>query len=126
MQRLASDPSVPREVAAQVVAWRNEATQRAERDPDAQRLLQWGREAEAFRTMNRHQFAREFPQHAKLADRLQAAINYAEGNFGHAVDRERFIEQARDRIAERIAEGRSAVSHAPEKPAPRGRDGRTR
>ena len=126
VQRLASDPSVPREVAAQVVAWRNEATQRAERDPDAQRLLQWGREAEAFRTMHRHQFAREFPQHAKLAERLEAAINYAEGNFGHAVDRERFIEQARDRIAERIAEGRSAVSHAPEKPAPRGRDGRTR
>ena len=71
--------------------------------------------------MNRHQFAREFPQHAKLAERLEAAINYAEGNFGHAEDRERFVKQARDRIAERIAEGRSAASHAPDKPAPRGR-----
>jgi hypothetical protein len=126
VQRLAADPSVPRDVAAQVVAWRNEATQRAERDPDARRLLQWGREAEAFRTMNRHQFAREFPQHAKLAERLQEAINYAEGNFGHAVDRERFIKQARDRIAERIAEGRSVVPPAPEKASARGREGRTR
>jgi len=108
VQRLAADPSVPREVAAQVVAWRNEAAQVADRDPDAKQLFQWGREAEAFRTMNRRQFVQEFPQHAKLADRLQEAVNYAEGNFAHAIDRERFVVQARDRIAERIAEGRSA------------------
>ncbi len=126
VQRLAADPSVPREVAAQVVAWRNESTQRAERDPDAKQLLQWGREAEAFRTMSRHQFVKEFPQHAKLADRMEEAINYAEGNFGHAVDRDRFVQQARDRIAERIAEGKSGFAQAPEKPATRDRSERTR
>lgn len=126
VQRLAADPSVPREVGAQVVAWRNESTQRAERDTDAKQLLQWGREAEAFKTMSRHQFVKEFPQHAKLADRMEEAINYAEGNFGHAVDRERFIQQARDRIAERIAEGKSGLTQAPEKAATKDRSERTR
>lgn len=109
VQRLAADPSVPREVAAQVVAWRNEAAQVADRDPDAGQLFQWGREAEAFRTMNRRQFVQELPQYTKLANRLEDAINYAEGNFAHAIDRERFVAQARDRIAERIAEGRSTA-----------------
>lgn len=123
VQRLAADPSVPREVAAQVVAWRNEATQVAERDPDARLLLQWGRESEAFRTMNRHHFAREFPQHGKMVARLQEAINYAETNFGHAIDRERFIAEARNRIAERIAEGRTG---APQKDPVRQLGGRSR
>lgn len=126
VQRLAADPSVPREVGAQVVAWRNESTQRAERDTDAKQLLQWGREAEAFKTMSRHQFVKEFPQHAKLAERMEEAINYAEGNFGHAIDRERFVQQARDRIAERIAEGKSGFVQVPEKPATRDRSERTR
>lgn len=122
-QRLAGDPSVPREVAAQAVAWRNEAMQNAERDPDARQLMQWGREAEAFRTMDRHQFAREFPQHAKMAERLDEAITYAESNFGHAVDREKFVIEARERIADRIAEGQSAVL---EKAPERSQQGRAR
>lgn len=126
VQRLAADPSVPREVGAQVVAWRNESTQRAERDTDAKQLLQWGREAEAFKTMSRHQFVKEFPQHAKLAERMEEAINYAEGNFGHAVDRERFVQQARDRIAERIAEGKSGFAQASERSPVRDRSERTR
>ena len=46
---------------------------------------------------------------------LQEAINYAETNFGHALDRERFIAEARNRIAERIAEGRTG---APQKEDP--------
>jgi hypothetical protein len=121
-QRLAVYPSVPREVASQVLAWRNEATAKAERDPQAQRLLAWGREAEAFRTMNRYQFLREFPQYAKAVDRLDEAHRYAEQNFGHAADRERFIEQTRERLAERIAEGRFS---APDR-ASKERDPKTR
>lgn len=106
VQRVANDPSVPREVAGQVIAWRNEATAIAERDPDAKQLLQWGREAEAFKTMSRHQFVREFPRLGKAADRLDEAMNYAEANFPHQVDRQNFVAQAREKIAERIAEGR--------------------
>lgn len=118
-QRLGGDPSVPREVAAQAVAWRNEAAQNAERDPEAKRLLQWGLEAEAFRTMDPRRFAQEFPQHTRMAERLEQAIGYAEGNFAHAIDCERFIRQARERIAERIAEGRSVTAEkTPEHPPP--------
>jgi hypothetical protein len=107
-QRLASDPTVPREVASQAITWRNEATAKAQADPEANRLLAWGREAEAFRTMNRHQFLREFPQHAKAVERLEQAIGYAEKTIDVVSDRDRFVAQARERIAERIAEGRYA------------------
>ncbi len=105
---MTSDPSVPREVASQAITWRDEATARAERDPEAKQLIAWGYEAESFRTMNRYQFLREFPQHAKAVERLDEAISYAESNFGHASDRERFVVQTRERLAERIAEGRFA------------------
>ena len=108
VQRLASDPSVPREVASQAITWRDEATARAERDPEAKQLIAWGYEAESFRTMNRYQFLREFPQHAKAVERLDEAISYAESNFEHESDRERFVVQTRERLAERIAEGRFA------------------
>lgn len=133
VQRLANDASVPREVAAQVVAWRNESVLKAQRDPDAKKLMQWGLEAEAFKTMSRQQFVREFPHHAKLAERLQEAFVYAENNFAHEVDRERFVAQARNRIADRIAEGRFAstdkVQEKSQKPSGKlrtDRDGPTR
>lgn len=58
--------------------------------------------------MNRYQFMREFPQHAKAVERLDEAIRFAEKTFEHASDRERFIAQAHERLAERIAEGRFA------------------
>lgn len=111
VQRLASDPAVPREVASQAINWRNEASAKAEGDPEAKQLIAWGQEAEAFKTMNRHQFLREFPQHAKAVERLEEAVNYAEKTLDHALDRDRFIVQTRDRLAERIAEGRYATSH---------------
>jgi hypothetical protein len=57
--------------------------------------------------MNRVAFLAEHPQHARIVERLQEAIAYAEKQFEQAADRERFIEQARGRLAERIAEGRA-------------------
>jgi Zeta toxin len=107
-QRLASNPAVPREVASQALAWRDEAVRLAENDPQAQQRLTCGREAEAFRTLNRHQFLREFPQHAKAAQLLDEAVAYAEREFAQASERERFIQQTRQRVAERLAEGRLA------------------
>ena len=109
VQRLTSDPSVPREVASQAITWQNEAVARAEADPEASQLLTWGQEAESFRTMNHHRFLHEFPHHAKAVERLEEAIDYAEKTFADPSDRERFIAQTRDRLADRIAEGRYAL-----------------
>ena len=117
VQRLATDATVPREVASQAVVWRNEATQAAEQDAEASRLLAWGREAEAFRTMNRKQFLSDFPQYAKAVERMDEALRYAERNFEKMVDRERFLALTRERLATRIAEGRFA---SPERVAERG------
>lgn len=122
-QRLGRDATVPREVASQTVAWRHEALARAEADPQASRLLAWGREAECFRTMDRAQFLREFPQHAKAVERLEDAVRYAAEQFTLAGDRERFVAQARERLAERIAEGRFGM---PKPPDVKDRDARTR
>jgi hypothetical protein len=100
-------------VAAQAVAWRNEAVQLAERDPEATQWLQRGREAEAFRIMGREQLVSEFPQLAKAAGKLEEAERYASQTFPDATERERFVAQARERIAERIAEGRIAPAARP-------------
>lgn len=108
VQRLSADPSLPREVAAQAVAWRNEATSRAERDPDARQYLTWGREAEAFRTMNHQQFLREFPHHEHVVGRFRLAVDHFEAEFSNRADRDRTIANTRERLAERIAEGRYA------------------
>jgi len=59
--------------------------------------------------MGRHLFVREFPQHAKAVERLEQAIVYAEKEFSTAAERERFVQQTRERLAERIAEGRYAT-----------------
>jgi Zeta toxin len=109
VQRLANDPTVARDVAGQVVAWRNDATARAERDPDARQFLAWGREAEAFRTMNHQQFLREFPQHQQVVHRFRQAVDHFENEYGNPADRDRAIADTRSRLAERIAEGRSST-----------------
>lgn len=106
--RLATDPTVPRDVASLANAWTQEAMLRAERDPEAGRLIRWGQEAEAFRTLPRAQFEREFPQHRKALERLDEAIRFSGENMALDEDRERFVAQSRARIAERIAEGRYA------------------
>ena len=121
VQRLSTEAAVPREVASQAVTWCNEATQLAEQNAEARQMLAWGREAEAFRTMNRRQFLSEFPHHAKAIERLDEALRYAERNLDQNLDRDRFIAQSREHLATRIAEGRFA---ALEKVAERG--GRSR
>ena len=107
VRELQRDPLVPNELKAEAGAWRDAADATAERDPDAKRLLELGHQADAFRSMNRVAFARAYPQHAKMVERLQEAIAYAEQQFEHAEDRVRFVEQARQRLADRIAEGRA-------------------
>lgn len=107
VDRLAGDPSAPAELTSQAVRWHEEATARALGDPDASKLLTWGREGQAFRSMNRYDFQRQFPQHADSVQRLQEAVTFAEMNFAEPSDRRRFIEQTRRRLAERIAEGRA-------------------
>ncbi|MBS0449635.1 MAG: zeta toxin family protein [Proteobacteria bacterium] len=104
--RLATDPGVPREVASLATAWGQEAASRIEQDTEAARLVRWGKEAEAFRTLPRTQFEREFPQHTKALERLDEAIRFAGKDIALEADRERFVAQSRARIAERIAEGR--------------------
>ena len=93
-------------MASLAAAWTQEATARAAEDPEAERLVRWGKEAEAFRTLPRAQFEREFPQHGKALERLDEAIRFAGENIALDEDRERFVAQSRARIAERIAEGR--------------------
>ena len=56
--------------------------------------------------MPRTEFVQEFPQHGKAIQRLDEAVRFAEKSFALAADRERFLAQSRERIAERIAEGR--------------------
>lgn len=109
VQRLSSDPSVAREVGAQAVLWGNEATARAERDPDARQFLTWGRDAEAFRTMNHYLFLREFPHHEQAVTRFREAIDHFENEYGNPVDRDHAIAETRARLAARIAEGRFAA-----------------
>jgi hypothetical protein len=109
VQRLSTEPAAAREVVAQAVAWRNEATTRAEHDPDARQYLAWGREAEAFRTMTHQQFLREFPHHEHVVSRFRQAVDYFESEYGDRSDRERTIADTRARLAERIAEGRYAA-----------------
>lgn len=115
-QRLAIEATVAREVAAQTVAWRNEATARAEHDPDARQYLTWGREAEAFRTMNHQQFLREFPHQEQVVRRFRQAVDLFESEYGNPADRERTIADTRARLADRIAEGRySTKERVPER-----------
>jgi hypothetical protein len=121
-QRLTRNHDVPREFAAQTVAWRNEAVQRAERDPEAAVLLQRGREAEAFRVMDRQQLLAEFPHLAKAVAKWDEAQQYAAKTLPSAEEQARFLAQARQRIAERIAEGRIPVeSRNPKERPPRAR-----
>lgn len=104
---LVNDDTASTEVARQAIHWRNDAAARALSDPDAMHLVALGREAQAFSSMNRYDFLRQFPQHADTVQRMQEAVSFAEANFPDASDRQRFIAQTRGRLAERIAEGRA-------------------
>lgn len=112
-----ADFELPPDWIAHVAHWRDDALTKAQADPQAAPLLACGREALAFVTMPRFDFRERYPQHARIVDKLDDAIRYAEDNFALAADRRRFVEQARERLAERIAEGRTS---------PRERGGRAR
>jgi hypothetical protein len=124
VRQLRMDSSLPGELLERASRHADAASARAEQDPDARRMLAWGDEAEAFRSLNRFAFLRAYPQHAKTVERLEEAIGYAEKQFEHASDRARFIDEARRRLADRIAEGRAPAAERG-KPAPT-REPRTR
>lgn len=113
VQRLANDPSVPRDVASQTLSWRNEAVARCERDSAAAQMLQWAREAGAFRAMNRFDFEKEFPHHARAVSSLGLAVVEAEKYGGE--EAERLLFHARENIAQRIERGDMARIAAREK-----------
>lgn len=116
-QRFTANPDLDRGVASQVVAWRNDAASRAQTDPEASRLLALGLTAQAFLIMDPHQFVREFPKYDKVADKMQQAIDYAQKNLPLQADRDRFVAEARARLAERIAEGRFPLGREPAGPS---------
>ena len=103
VQRLASDPSVPRDIASQTLLWRNEAAARCEKDPAAAQMLQWAREAGAFRVMNRFEFLKEFPHHTRAVAALGIAAIEAE-RFP-AKEAKRLLFHSRENIAQRIERG---------------------
>ena len=113
VQRLANDPAVPRDVASQTLTWRNEAVARCERDPAAAQMLQWAREAGAFRVMNRFEFEKEFPHHARAVSSLGLAVDEAEKYGGE--EGRRLLFHARENIAQRIERGDMARIAAREK-----------
>ncbi|CAN7776178.1 zeta toxin family protein [Variovorax sp. LjRoot175] len=113
VQRLANDPGVPRDVASQTLTWRNEAVARCERDPAAAQMLQWAREAGAFRAMNRFEFEKEFPHHARAVASLGLAVIEAEKYGGE--EAKRLLFHARENIAQRIERGDMARIAAREK-----------
>jgi hypothetical protein len=112
-QRLAHDPAVPRDVASQVLIWRNEAAARCEATPATAQMLQWAREGAAFRIMDRFEFEREFPHHGRAVKSLGAAIIEAEKY--DATEGARFLASARENIAQRIERGDMARIAAREK-----------
>ncbi|CAN7776343.1 zeta toxin family protein [Variovorax sp. LjRoot84] len=113
VQRLANDPAVPRDVASQTLTWRNEAVARCEHDPAAAQMLKWAREAGAFRAMNRFEFEKEFPHHARAVRSLGMAVIEAEKYGGE--EGKRLLFHARENIAQRIERGDMARIAAREK-----------
>jgi hypothetical protein len=100
VQRLVQDPQVPREVASQVLGWRNEAVARCETNASTAQMLQWSREGAGFRVMDRFAFEKEFPHHARAVKSLGVAVIEAE-KYDEA-EGARLIASARENIAQRI------------------------
>ncbi|GAA4346077.1 hypothetical protein GCM10023165_30600 [Variovorax defluvii] len=103
VQRLTGDPAVPRDIAGRTVIWRNEAAARCEQDPDAKQMLQWAREAGAFRVMNRFEFEKEFPHLARAVAALGEAV--LESERFPPREAARLLAHARENIAQRIERG---------------------
>lgn len=112
---------MPGQVMHQASQWCEEAVLRARGDAEAARLLAWTEEAHAFSTLNRVEFLRRYPRHADSVERIKEAVAFAEDSFADPSDRQRFVEQARRRLTDRIAEGRAdAVARRTEKNKDRG------
>ena len=112
-RRLVNDPSVPRDVASQMLVWHTEAAARCEATPASAQLLRWAREGAAFRVMDRFEFVREFPHHERAVKSLGAAVIEAEKY--DAAESARFLASARENIAQRIERGDMARIAAREK-----------
>ena len=102
-QRLVHDPELSREVASQALMWRNESAARCEAVPGTAQMLQWAREGAAFRIMDRFDFEKEFPHHARAVSALGAAVIEAEKY--DPKESARFLASARENIASRIERG---------------------
>ncbi|MGA8052678.1 MAG: zeta toxin family protein [Burkholderiales bacterium] len=100
------NPNTPREVLDQAVAWRKDASHRALADPEAAKQYQRALAGEAFRTLPRDQFLREFPTYAGAVERLEQAARHASKHIASVQDQQAFLDQTRARLAEYIAEGR--------------------
>jgi len=113
VQRLANDPVVPRDIASQTLTWRNEAVARCESNPTTAQMLQWAREAGAFRVMDRFEFEKEFPHHSRAVKSLGLAVIEAEKY--ERDEGARLVFHARENIAQRIERGDMARIAAQEK-----------
>ena len=114
VRRLVQDPEVPRDVASEVLRWRDEAVARCEAIPAAAPMLQWAREGAAFRVMERNEFVKEFPHHARAVQSLGLAMLESEKYQDYEATR--LVLHARENIAQRIERGDMARIAAKEKP----------
>ena len=114
VRRLVQDPEVPRDVASEVLRWRDEAVARCEAGSAAAQMLQWAREGAAFRAMERNEFVREFPHHARAVQSLGLAMLESEKYQDYEATR--LVLHARENIAQRIERGDMARIAAKAKP----------
>ncbi|MDM0022676.1 zeta toxin family protein [Variovorax saccharolyticus] len=103
VRRLVQDAAVPRDVASEVLRWRDQAVAQCEALPAAAQMLQWAREAAAFRTMERNEFEREFPHHARAVQSLGLAMRESEKYQEY--EAMGLVLHARENIAQRIERG---------------------
>ncbi len=116
-QRVISDPSIPKQVAEQIDAWRQADMKTIEQDKDTAQLLQWGRDAERFRTAPVNRLKQQLPKYQKQIERLEAAIAEGHKSFANPTERTTFIEMARSRIADTIATGQAEQQISRDGPA---------
>ncbi|MDM0049767.1 zeta toxin family protein [Variovorax sp. J22R115] len=114
VRRLVNDPAVPRDLASQVLRWRDEEVARCDATPPGAQMLQWAREGAAFRAMERREFEKEFPHHGRAVKSLGLAILEAEKYPQH--EGTRLVLHARENIAQRIERGDMARIAARDKP----------
>lgn len=99
--------SAAREALDQAVMWRKQASERALANAEAAKLYRWALAAEAYSTMPREQFLREFPTYRGAIEKKEQAGAYAAKHYPNDPEAQRrFTDQAGERIAQQIREGR--------------------